>query len=43
MYAHVCLCVYKEWLDAFPGVRDYVNMRGQVWNKMFLYPKPNGN
>jgi len=35
-------CVYKEWLDAFPGVRDYVNMRGQVWNKMFLCPEPNG-
>lgn len=40
-YAYTRLCAYKEWLDAFPGVRDYVNMRGQVWNKMFSCPKPN--
>lgn len=42
MYAYVWLCACKEWLDAFPGVRDYVNMRGQAWNKMFSCPKPNG-
>lgn len=40
-YAYVRLCAYKEWLDAFPGVRDYVSMHGQVRNKMFSCPKPN--
>lgn len=39
MYAYVRLCAYKEWLDAFPGVRDYVNTRGQVWIKIFSCPK----
>lgn len=38
-YGYVRLCAYKEWLDAFPGVRDYVNTRGQVWNKISPCPK----